>query len=152
MGDVLASRAPRRLREEGLVLSAFLVAGVAAVAAFELFGLGSLAVFCVIAGTGTEFGRLAFQSLMQRLVPAGAQGRAFVRYEVAFQLAWVAGAFIPAMIYIPFRTGVLILGAFYVIAGAVYLILPFLARRRGLFLPSGGVASPEDPLIPTQDR
>ena len=152
LGDVLAPRAPRNLREEGLVLSAFLVAGVAGVAAFELYGLGALAVFCAIAGTGTEFGRLAFQSLMQRLVPTGAQGRAFVRYEVAFQLAWVAGAFIPAMIYIPFRTGVLILGVFYAIAGAVYLGLPFLARRHGLLLPNGGLSPPEDPLdIPTQD-
>ena len=42
----------------------------------------------------------------------------FVRYEVFFQLAWVAGAFIPALLPIDFRVGILILAGFYgVLAG-----------------------------------
>ncbi|HEY7763197.1 MAG TPA: hypothetical protein VIC52_09320, partial [Actinomycetota bacterium] len=65
----------------------------------------------------TEFGRLAFQSLMQRYAPAGAQGRVFVRYEAMFQLAWVAGAFAPALLPIGFRTGILLLAAFYAVLG-----------------------------------
>lgn len=156
IGDLLAPRTPRKLREEGLVLSAFLVAGVAAVGAFEMYGLAALAAFCAIAGMGTELGRLAFQSLMQRMVPAGAQGRAFVRYEVVNQLAWVAGAAVPAMFDIPFRTGILILGVFYVIVGAAYIALPILDRAYGI-LPSKPASPPEgdslgdSPDIPTRD-
>jgi hypothetical protein len=36
----------------------------------------------------------------------------------------VAGAFIPAMIPLPFRTGVLLLALFYAAAGVVYLAIP----------------------------
>jgi hypothetical protein len=69
----------------------------------------------------TEFGRLAFQSLMQRFAPAGAHGRVFVRYDMLFQLAWVAGALLPAVLELSFRTGVLIMATFYLALGANYL-------------------------------
>jgi len=133
LGDVVAPHTPRGMREEGLVLSALVVAGAAAVAGFEVYGLGALAAFATLAGMATESGRVAFQSLMQRLVPVRAHGRVFVRYEVAFQLAWVAGAFIPAMIPLPFRTGVLLLALFYAAAGVVYLAIP---AARGPSVPS----------------
>jgi hypothetical protein len=54
---------------------------------------------------------------MQRYAPPGAQGRVFVRYEALFQLAWVAGAFAPALLMIDFRVGILILAAFYAVLG-----------------------------------
>ena len=37
----------------------------------------------------------------------------FVRYEVLFQLAWVAGAFVPVLVPVPFRTGMVLLTLFY---------------------------------------
>jgi hypothetical protein len=141
LGDVIAPRAPKRLREEGLLFVAVALAAAAAVAAFELYGLAALAVFCATVGMSTEFGRLGFQALMQRLVPVNAHGRVFVRYEVAFQLAWVAGAFVPAMFPITFRGGVLLMGVFYAVTGVVYLALPRLSAMR-----SGGAAgSTRDP-------
>ena len=85
-----------------------------------------LAVFALVAGAATELGRLAFQSLMQRHAPEGALGRVFVRYEVMFQLAWVGGAFLPAVLPIEFRTGILILAAFYL----VLAVVTYLRRRR----------------------
>jgi hypothetical protein len=72
------------------------------------------------AGAASEFARLAFQSLMQRYAPPGALGRVFVRYEVMFQAAWVAGAFLPALFPIPFRTGIALLAAFYGALAAGY--------------------------------
>jgi hypothetical protein len=126
LGDVLAPRVSEQIREEVAVLGSLLAAGVVAFAAFEVFSLPVLAVFSLLSGMSTEIGRLAFQSLMQRRAPAGAHGRVFVRYEVAFQLAWVAGALIPALIPISLRTGLLALAAFDVAIGAVY----FLRRRR----------------------
>ena len=87
--------------------------------------------FATAVGASSELGRLAFQTLMQRLAPEGALGRVFVRYEVLFQLAWVAGAMIPALTPINFRQGALILAALYLVAIVGYLTPDFLARRRG---------------------
>ena len=49
----------------------------------------------------------------------------FVRYEVLFQLAWVTGAFLPAVLPIGFRIGVLVLAPFYGGLAAAYVV-----RRR----------------------
>jgi hypothetical protein len=103
VADVVAPRVPTTTREEAVVIACVSAACIGAL----------LAIYAFVAGAATEFGRLAFQSLMQRHAPAGAQGRVFVRYEVLFQLAWVAGAFIPALLPIDFRQGILILAAFY---------------------------------------
>ena len=120
LADLLAPRLPRNLHEELFVIGCVLAAGVGALLAFEIFGLPVLSLFAVTAGATTEFGRLAFQSLMQRLAPEGALGRVFVRYEVVFQLAWVAGAFLPAVLPISFKGGILALAAFYLTLGGVY--------------------------------
>lgn len=127
LADLLAPRLPTETREEAVVIACVSAACIGAVLAFELFGLLLLTVYCVVAGAAGEFGRLAFQSLMQRRAPAGAQGRVFVRYEVLFQLAWVAGAFIPALLPIDFRLGILILAAFY---GALGVVSVYRLRQR----------------------
>lgn len=129
-GDVVAPRLPRALREEVVVVGSLVGAGVVAFFAFETFSLPTLALFTGLAGMATEFGRLAFQSLMQGHAPGGAQGRVFVRYEAAFQLAWVGGAFVPAMFPVPFRGGLLMIAVFYLAMGIPYLIRPYLRRRR----------------------
>jgi hypothetical protein len=130
VGDLVAPRLPSSLREEAVVVACIVAAGVGAVLAFAAFSLPMLVVFGVVVGASAELGRLAFQTLMQRLAPGGAHGRVFVRYEVIFQLAWVAGALIPAMLSIDFRGGFLILAAVYLVAGIGYLTPDVLARRR----------------------
>src|SRR4029450_1236983 len=130
LGDVAAPRLPRALREEVVVFGALLAAGVAAIFAFVAFELWVLALFAGLVGMATEFGRLAFQSLMQRSAPVGAHGRVFVRYAILFQLSWVAGASLPAILEIAFRPGVLILALFYLALGLTYLLRRFLSRRR----------------------
>ena len=127
LGDLVAPRLRASLREEKVVIGSLAAAGLGAVLALLAFGLPALALFVVLAGMATEFGRLAFQSLMQRSAPAGTHGRVFVRYEIAFQLAWVAGAFLPAILPIPFRTGVLLLAVFYLGFGLAYLVGPRLS-------------------------
>ncbi|MBI4260199.1 MAG: MFS transporter [Actinobacteria bacterium] len=129
VGDFVAPRLPRTLREETVVLASLVAAGGAALLAFSFFALPVLALFAALVGAATEFGRLAFQSLMQRSAPAGYHGRVFVRYEVAFQLAWVTGAFIPAMLPVSFRVGLLLLAAFYTLLGLTYLFRPELPSR-----------------------
>jgi hypothetical protein len=130
IADLLAPRISRRLREEAAVIGSLLAAGAASVIAFVAFGLPILMVFAAMAGAAAEFAKLAFQSLMQREAPGGAQGRVFVRYEVVFQLAWVLGAFIPAVVPIDFRAGVLILAVFYLALGLWYVLRPAVQRGR----------------------
>lgn len=122
VGDVVAPRLPRAAREEIVVIGSLVAAGVAGLFALQTFSLPSLAVFALTVGMATEFGRLGFQSMMQRSAPGGAQGRVFVRYEVAFQLAWIGGAFVPAMFGVPLRGGTLILALFYLALGIPYLV------------------------------
>lgn len=130
VGDMLAPRLPENLREEAVVVGCIAGAGVGAVLAFAAFSLPVLALFGLVVGTAAELGRLAFQSMMQRLAPQGAHGRVFVRYEVVFQLAWVAGALIPAMTEIGFREAFLVLAALYLVAGIGYLTPDLLAKHR----------------------
>jgi hypothetical protein len=130
VGDLIAPRLPSSLREEAVVVACVFAAGVGAILAFVAFSLPVLVVFAVVVGASAELGRLAFQSLMQRLAPGGAHGRVFVRYEVVFQLAWVAGALIPAFLPIDFRGGFLILAGLYLVAGVGYLTPDLVARRR----------------------
>jgi hypothetical protein len=128
VADLLAPRLPTSVREEAVVIACVSGAGIGALIAFEVFGLPLLMVYAFVAGGATEIGRLAFQSLMQRNAPEGALGRVFVRYEVAFQLAWVAGALIAALLPISFRLGILILAVFYVAIAGAYVIY---TRRTG---------------------
>jgi hypothetical protein len=81
-----------------------------------------LVIFTLTAGAATELGRLAFQSLMQAHAPEGALGRVFVRYEVVFQLSWVAGAVGPAVLAIDFKGGMLIMGGFYLALAAAWAV------------------------------
>lgn len=131
LGDLLAPRLPAGIREEAVVIGCLVGAGIGATLSFFAFELPVLVVFALVVGASSELGRLAFQTLMQRLAPGGAYGRVFVRYEVLFQLAWVGGALIPALVPIDFRSGFLILAGLYLIAIFGYLTPDILARVRG---------------------
>ena len=129
VADVAAPALRTDRREEAVVIAAVSAAGIGALLASQLFGLPLLTVYAFAAGAASEFARLAFQALMQRHAPPEALGRVFVRYEVLFQVAWVLGAFVPVLLPIPFRTGVLVLALFYGTLAAVYVWR--LRRRRG---------------------
>jgi hypothetical protein len=88
--------------------------------ASQVFGLPLLTVYAFIAGAATELARLAMQSLVQRDAPPDALGRVFVRYEALYQVAWVGAAFIPTLIPIPFRVGIVLLAVFYAALGAAF--------------------------------
>lgn len=121
VGDVVAPSLRTDRREEAVVIAAVTVAGIGALLASQLFGLPLLTIYAFSAGALSEFARLAFQALMQRHAPPEALGRVFVRYEVIFQVAWVLGAFVPVLLPVSFRTGMVVLAVFYGSLGAVYL-------------------------------
>lgn len=128
---VVAPRLPEALREEAVVVGCLAGAGVGAILAFAAFSLPVLALFGLVVGASAELGRLAFLALMQRAAPTGAHGRVFVRYEVVFQLAWVAGALIPSMTELGFREAFLVLGGLYLVTGVGYLAPDLATRLRG---------------------
>jgi len=130
VGDLMGPKLKPGTQEEGVVVGALVLAGASAAFALTEYSLPTLCLFTFLAGAATEIGRLAFQSLMQREAPGGVTGRVFVRYEVLFQLAWVAGAFIPAMFPIPFRLGVTMLAVFYLAMGATFLVRSEIQARR----------------------
>jgi hypothetical protein len=136
IGDLVAPSLRTDRREEAVVVAAVTAAGIGALLASQLFGLPLLTVYAFAAGAVSEFAKLAFQALMQRHAPPEALGRVFVRYEVVFQVSWVLGAFVPVLIPISFRTGVLVLALFYGTLATVYFVR--LQRRRDRAVPPDG--------------
>jgi hypothetical protein len=132
LADLLAPRLPETLREEFIVVGCTIAAGLGAFLAFQAFSLPVLAIFGLTAGAATELGRLAFQSLMQAHAPEGALGRVFVRYEVMFQLSWVAGALGPAVLPIDFKAGILIMAGFYLALAGAWAVRFFRGGREPL--------------------
>ncbi len=122
VGDVVAPAVRARIPGGAIVLGSLVASGLAAAFASARPSLTALAVLSGVTGGATEVGRLAFQSLMQARAPAGSQGRVYVRYEVAFQLAWVIGALVPAMVHIDLHAGTIVLAAAYGLLAVFYVV------------------------------
>src|SRR5207247_10592218 len=131
LADIVAPTLRTQTREEAVVIACVCSAGIGALVAAELFRAPLLAIYALTAGAAAEFARLAFTSLMQRYAPEGALGRVFVRYEVLFQAAWVAGAFVPVLLPISFRQGMVLLTLFYVTLAGIYVWRARPRRRLG---------------------
>lgn len=127
VADAVAPSLRTDRREEAVVIASLSVGAIGALLAWQLYGLPLLTIYAFSAGAATEFARLAFQALMQRHAPPEALGRVFVRYEMLFQVAWVLGAFVPVLLPISFRQGVIVLALFYMALGAIYVVR---VRRR----------------------
>ena len=68
----------------------------------------------------------------------------FVRYEVLFQGAWVIGAFVPVLLPISFREGMVGLTVFYGALAGTY-VWRARARRREVHPGSDEAEGPRDP-------
>lgn len=110
VGNALAPRVRRAMREETMLSSALLltaVAGIALAAVGEpLAGVALAAVVNFVAALG----RLGFESIVQRDAPQANQGRAFANFETRFQFAWAAAAFVAVALTAPGEIGLLIVG------------------------------------------
>jgi hypothetical protein len=131
IGAAIAPRLRLRFREELIIagsLVAVVAAGIAALNYTNAHGRPAASLLAAVIGIAAGCGKLAFDSLVQRDVPAVAQGRAFGRFEAAFQLVWVVGALVPVIVPMSLWAGFLIVTL--VAAGAVtlYLIGNRLAR------------------------
>src|SRR5204863_2922972 len=141
LADIIAPTLRTQTREEAVVIACVCSAGIGALVASELFRIPLLAIYALTAGAASEFARLAFASLMQRYAPEGALGRVFVRYEVLFQGAWVAGAFVPVLLPISFRQGMVVLTLFYGTLAGTYVWR--VRTRRRVLRPGADEPDPE---------
>lgn len=121
-GAAIAPVARRRLREELVLLAAVGTAGLAGVAAILIDGLvGQALLACGVAASASA-GKQAFDAVVQRDAPDANRGRSFARFESRFQVAWVAGAFVPVVVPLPTAVGGLVVFALAAAAGAFFAI------------------------------
>lgn len=121
VGALVAAWLERHLREEPMVVAALAIEAAAAFIAAQSFGLVAGAALAAAAGFAWGVAKLAFDGLLQRSVSHEDRGRAFVRAETLFQLAWVFGALIPTGITLPSGAGLAAAGVLALAAQTVYV-------------------------------
>ena len=125
VGSALAPALRRSFSEERMLMMSlsFVVAG--GLTAAWVDGLPASMVLASLVAVASTAGRVAVDSLVQRDAPDANRGRSFARFELRFQLVWVAGAVIPVLVTIPLR------GGFVVIAGvAGFALFSYTAGQR----------------------
>jgi MFS family permease len=100
-GSTLAPIVRRSAREETMLIMALSVLAGSAGGAAVTGGRVSTAVLAGVIGFSANFGRLAFDSIVQRDAPAVNRGQSFAAFETKFQIVWVAAAFVPVVIEFP---------------------------------------------------
>lgn len=126
VGALVAPRLRRRLKEEGIVVVALVVAGIVALVAGRWFSLPAAAALVLAFGVASGAVKVAFDAIVQRGAPEAARGWAFARFESVLQLAWVAGALVPLGFALDAGAGVFAAG----IAGNLLAILYTAGRGR----------------------
>jgi len=121
LGAVVAAWLERILREEPMVVAALAIEAAAAFIAAQAFGLVAAAALAAAGGFAWGVAKLAFDGLLQRSVSHDDRGRAFVRAETLFQLAWVFGALIPTAVTIPSGGGLAAAGVLALAAQTLYV-------------------------------
>lgn len=142
IGAIVAPRLRAAMSEERILQGVLAGTAVAAVLGAALGGLLGLALAALGIGIGSTTGKLAFDSIVQRDAPDANRGRSFATFETRFQLFWVIGGFLPVVVALPARIGLL------VVAGAVgFALFSYLAglrssgSRKGLVGPFGTPAA-----------
>lgn len=126
-GNVVAPRLRRRTKEESMLSIALGILAVVGVVASVIGGLWMALLLAASVNFAGSIGRMAFDSIVQRLAPDANQSRAFARFETRFQLAWVLAGLPPVAVTLPGRAGFAVVGAI----GVTALVLHLLAGRRG---------------------
>ena len=130
VGVLLVPRVRKRIREPQMLgLSIWLVALAGALAAVA-GGTFVQTVLAFVIGVAGAAAKPAFDALVQRYVPAAAQGRAFARFETRLQLVWVIGALVGVLVTLPLEAGDIVIGAVAAVSGLSYLTSRRALRHR----------------------
>ena len=124
-GAVVAPRLKRGAREEGMLFTTALIAGVAGIGAGYWFSVPAAAILVFVFGMASGAAKVAFDAIVQRATAEGGRGWVFARFESILQLAWVLGALIPLLVTVPAGPGVAGAGVF-----ALTVAVVFVAGRR----------------------
>lgn len=108
--NAAAPRIRERLREELMIAGSLGFAAAGGLLAAFIGGIAGGVLLAGIVNMAAAFGRLAFESIVQRDAPQANQGRAFARFETRFQLAWAAAGLIPVIVVVPGWVGFLVVG------------------------------------------
>ena len=108
--NAVAPRVRARVREELMIAGSLALAAAGGLVAAFIGGVGAAVLLAMVVNIAAAFGRLAFESIVQRDAPQANQGRAFARFETRFQLAWAVAGLIPVLIVIPGWVGFLVVG------------------------------------------
>jgi Major Facilitator Superfamily len=132
IGAVIAPRLRGRVREERILAGAVAAVALAGLVVMQFAVLNrypAAALMAGMVGVGAGAAKLAFDSLVQREVPAAAQGRAFARFEAVFQLVWVMGGLVPVLITMSLRAGFIVVTVVTTSAVATYQVGGWLGRQ-----------------------
>lgn len=124
-GAAVAPALRRLVREERILLGCVGLIALGSAIGARMGGRMGVALLAAVVGVAASAGRLAFDAIVQRDAPDADQGRTFAGFETKFQLAWVAGAFIPVVIPTPLGAGFLGIG----VASAVGVVAYATGRR-----------------------
>ncbi|CAN5629073.1 hypothetical protein BH18ACT1_BH18ACT1_15080 [soil metagenome] len=140
LGAALAPPLRRAVREERILLGCLVATALAALAALRVGGRPSAAVLALLVGITASCARLCFDAVVPRDAPDANYGRSFARFETQFQLAWVAGAFLPVLVTLPLAFGYGVVAVLAGVAAVSYgtgthlrasALRRFVPRRRG---------------------
>lgn len=132
IGATIVPRLRRGGNEEWVLAVALLLGSGAAIISSRAFGTDLAAFMGAIVGILTNGGRLALDSLTQRLIVEAARARMFARFETLLQLSWVSGAMVPVLIPIGVEIGLGMASAAYLGAAIWFFVSLGSAGRRGL--------------------
>ncbi|HET9061297.1 MAG TPA: MFS transporter [Acidimicrobiales bacterium] len=134
-GVYLAPRLRRVAREEWMVIAAAGLMGAVCLSA-GIVQIGHHWLVAVFLATGIGVaagsGKTAFDSLVQRDLPAHVRSRAFARFESAFQLAWAVGGLLAVLVAPTLAEGFTAIGVAGLVGAAAFNTGARRARRGAL--------------------
>jgi MFS family permease len=122
LGLAVVTRLRTRIAESLQLVMALAATGLGGLIASQHPALGAQAAFAGWLGLWSATAQPSFDSITQRLVPPGAQGRIFARFAVRQQLAWVVGALLPVAFPFGFRAGDEFVGTLLLLGAIAYAL------------------------------
>lgn len=131
-GALIGPRLRARIREEWMLTGASLLVGLVALVISFLpwdHRWPSTTLLSLALGLAAGWGKLAFDSMVQRDAPPAARSRLFARFETGFQLVWVLGSLGGVLLHVGLLVGLLTVAGLTLFGGAAFAGGSTMARR-----------------------
>jgi hypothetical protein len=155
LGSVAAIRARRMVHEEQIIVAALVVIGLVGLLTSLMGELPGAVLLAFAVGLAANSAKQSFDAIVQRDAPDANRGRAFARFEIRFQLCWVAGALVPVIATVSPAPGAFAVGLAGVIGAAWFALARWRLRSVLPARPRVAVAASEptlvEPRLPSRD-